>query len=144
MSPDSTYAELIKLKARLKEKAESLSTHLQNVEQQLNSVTLTLELLGHRGKEEYESELVFPPDEIKGLTHHEALERIAQANGNRLRIVDAKRVLVAAGMISTPKNAYSILSNTISRVGKFRKVGAGEYELPREERPLLAESATHR
>ena len=53
-------------------------------------------------------------------------------------------LIVAAGMIATPKNAYSILANTIGRVGKFRKVGPGEFELPnsnKEERPLLAEAA---
>jgi hypothetical protein len=146
------YSELIKLKERLEDKATSLSNQLTQVKQQLVSVLTTLELLGHKTRgvtiqREGESEqglLIFPPSEIKGLTHHEALVRIARANGNRIKITDAKQVLIAAGMISTPKNAYSILSNTIGRVGQFRKVAPGEYELPsstKEERPLLAEAA---
>jgi hypothetical protein len=146
MNQDNTYSELIRLKERLESKAASLSEQLAQIQTQLSSVTTTLNLLGHKttGKIEVQAEnqLIFPPQQVKGLTHHEALEKIARANGNRFRLVDAKEVLVAARMIKTPKNAYSILSNTIIRVGKFRKIGPGEYELPtgntKEERPLLA------
>lgn len=149
MSPDNTYSDLIRLRKRLEEKVQSLSNNLKHVQQQLDSVSMTLSLLGLRDEkqgslDELEGELIFPPEQLKGLTHHQALERIAKANGNHLRLTDAKRVIVAAGLIATPKNAYSILANTIGRVGKFRKVGPGEFELPnsnKEERPLLADAA---
>ncbi len=147
MTQDHTYSKLIDLKERLEAKAENLTNQLNQVRTQLNSVTTTLGLLGHKTQKVEESDelnLIFPPQQIKGLTHHEALERIARANNNRLKITEARQVLIAARMISTPKNAYSIISNTIGRVGKFRKIGPGEYELPistKEEKPLLAEAA---
>jgi hypothetical protein len=138
------------LRERLETRVKNLEAQLAQAHTQLQSVVTTLNLLGHKSNEKAgeteaymeQVKLIYPPQQLKGLTHHEALERIARANNNRVKITDAKLVLIAAGMISTPKNAYSILSNTIGRVGKFRKVGPGEYELPREEeRPLLAEAA---
>lgn len=147
MTQDHTYSELINLKERLEDKAKSLANQLNQVHAQLSSVTTTLALLGHKERKAENGEepiLIFPPQQIKGLTHHEALERIARANNNRLKITEARKVLIAAKMISTPKNAYSIISNTIGRIGKFKKIGPGEYELPsitKEERPLLAEAA---
>jgi hypothetical protein len=147
MTQDHTYSELIRLKERLEDKAKNLASQLNQVHAQLNSVTTTLALLGHKAQKTEAAEeitLIFPPQQLKGLTHHEALERIARANNNRLKITEARQVLIAAKMISTPKNAYSIISNTIGRVGKFKKIGPGEYELPtstKEERPLLAEAA---
>jgi hypothetical protein len=135
--------ELLKLKQRLDEKVQNLSVQLEQAQKQRNSVITTLELLGHDTDiETEEAPFIFPPAQIKGLTHHEALERIAKANNGRLKLADARRVIVAAGMISTPKNAYSILSNTIGRVGKFRKIGPGEYELPDWDKKPLFMSAS--
>jgi hypothetical protein len=102
-------------------------------------VNTTLNLLGFRGNDEMPEPLIFPPEQVKGLTHHQALERIAKANHGRFKITEAIRVLVAAGMISNPKNAYSILFNTIKRVGKFKRVGPGEYGF---SGALLTEAAT--
>jgi hypothetical protein len=136
---EATYGELLRLKRRLEEKYESLTKQCEEVEKQLLSVTTTLDLLGYRGEDKPSEALIFPPEQVKGLTHHQALERIAKANHGRFKMTDAIRVLVAAGLISNPKNAYSILFNTIKRVGKFKRVGPGVYGFPGA---LLAEAAT--
>jgi hypothetical protein len=129
MSPsDETYASLAALEQSLKEKWESLSAQLQEIETDLKSVTRSLNLLGRRN-DFLPKTLIFPPEQVKGLTHEMALERIAKANNGRFKLIDAKKVFVAAGKISNPKNAYSILAGTIRRGNKFHKVGVGEYEL---------------
>jgi hypothetical protein len=126
---DQTYSELVNLKQRLEDKNQSLSRQLLEVQHQLKSVLTTLELLGRKDTPEPEANLIFPPEQVRGLTQHQALERIAKANNGRFKLVDAKKVLVAAGLVTTPKNAYSILAGAIRRGAKFRKVGPGEYEL---------------
>jgi hypothetical protein len=136
---EATFAELLRLKQRLEEKYEFLTKQCEEVEKQLLSVTTTLDLLGYRGEDKPREELIFPPEQVKGLTHHQALERIAKANQGRFKMTEAIRVLVAARLISNPKNAYSILFNTIKRVGKFKRVGPGEYGF---QGALLAEAAT--
>src|SRR5712664_2240391 len=126
------HSDLLKLRARLEEKSQLLSRQLLEVQHQLKSVATTLELLGYRGSADYTQEdFIFPPAQVKGLTHHQALERIAKANNGRFKLKDAVRVLVAGRLISNPKNGYNILFNTMKRVGKFKKTGnPGEYVLP--------------
>lgn len=141
----TNYDDLQKLKQRLEEKAQSLARQAAEVEHQLKSVTTTLELLGYSSSTNgTQEDFIYPPAQVKGLTHHQALERIAKANGGHFKLKDAVRVLVAGRLISNPKNGYNILFNTMKRIGKFKKTGnPGEYVLPNreEERPLLAEVA---
>ncbi len=132
------FGELLRLKQRLEEKYESLTKQCEEVEKQLVSVATTLDLLGYRGENKPPEALIFPPEQVKGLTHHQALERIAKANHGHFKMTDAIRVLVAAGLISNPKNAYSILFNTIKRVGKFKRLGPGVYGF---SGAILAEAA---
>jgi hypothetical protein len=139
------FAELEELRKRLQAKMEALQEEFQEVKNQHQSVTTTLNLLG------YKTGINLAPAEgaavitgFNGLTQAQALERIAKNNGGRFKMKDAKRILVDAGLIKTAKNANNILYNVIQREeGKFRRVSPGEYELStkREEKPLLAEAA---
>lgn len=74
---------------------------------------------------------------LRGLSHPEALVRIAQASGGVLRTVEAKRILLDAGLITgNPKNAaghiFSLLRDEtrFERLGiRFEKIGPGQYRL---------------
>lgn len=72
-------------------------------------------------------------DSLVGLTQLQALLKIANKNGGRFRVQEARRLMTQAGLIKSRKNASSILYTLIARSGIFQKVAPGEYEIDREE-----------
>jgi hypothetical protein len=126
------HEELHGLKKTLYQRVERLRGELQEAEAELQAVTKTLQLLTKgRGREEREIESKVEAfiHELHGLTQVEALVKLAKANGNRLKTKDAKRILVAAGLIKSRKNAANILFTTIQRSERFKRIVPGEYEL---------------
>jgi hypothetical protein len=138
------YVDLLSLKKRLADKEKSLVAQLDQVRKQLLSIETTLSLLDDESEPHSNVvTFIYPPENLRGLTHIQALERIAKANDGKLRIVDAKHVMIAARLITTPKNAYSIISSDILRSERFEKTAPGEFRL-KEEKQFLAESASHK
>jgi hypothetical protein len=123
----AVYAELVSLRNRLQGRFEQLRRQLLEVERQLESVNTTLILFGHRSTGNGASGL--DVSTLRDKTQIEALIAIAKANGNRLHTLDAKKLLLRAGKIKTPKNANNIMFTAISRSARFRKVEPGVYEL---------------
>lgn len=121
------YSELVTLRNRLQGRFEGLQQQLREVEHQLDSVNTTLILFGNRSGASGRSGV--EPSALRDKTQVEALVTIAKANGNRLRTLDAKKLLLRAGKIKTPKNANNILFTAINRSGRFRKIEPGLYEL---------------
>lgn len=121
---------LEKLKQRLTQRAERLKRELLQIEDDLISTDRTIQLLS---EPETEASGIWPESylrEYEGLTQIQALVKFAKTNGrNRLNVPEAKKLLLAAGLISKPKNAASIIYSAIIRSERFRKVGRGEYEL---------------
>jgi hypothetical protein len=130
-----SHSDLMELKQTLQEKLDALYKQVERTKRDYESVVNTLQLLGYK-------QIVGPTlstigvfqavgdTGYKGLTQAQALEKIARENGGRFRMKDAKRILVAAGLIKTAKNANNILHNVVQREeGKFRRVAPGEYEL---------------
>lgn len=131
------------LKKRLTQRAERLKRELQQIEDDLISTDRTIHLLG---QPETEADSAFPESylrEFEGLTQIQALVKIARTNGrNRLNVHEAKKLLLAAGLISRhSKNATSIVYSAIIRSERFRKVARGEYELATNTTPLIQERA---
>ena len=121
--------ELEELRIRLQAKIQSLQQEIQETKIKYQSVTTTLELLGFKTRLDLSAPLS-ETSVLKGLTQAQALERIAKNNGGRVKVRDAKRILLGAGLIKTPKNANNIIFNVIQREeGKYRRVSPGEYEL---------------
>jgi predicted transcriptional regulator of viral defense system len=58
-----------------------------------------------------------------------ALKMIAEHGGGQLTTVTAKKLLLQAGLIRTPKNANNILFSVIQRSGLFERVEPGVYRL---------------
>jgi hypothetical protein len=135
--------ELDRLKKTLAQRVERLRKELQEAEDNFNSVAKTINLLG----EEPASSFSGIWDEtylrsFEGLTQIQALIKLATENGkNRFKIADAKKLLLAAGLIKSKKNASNILHNTIQRSERFKRVAVGEYELIL--RPVVATATTH-
>ncbi len=57
-----------------------------------------------------------------GKTAKEALIAIAKANEGTIRIVDAKQLLIGAGVIKKPKYAWGAIYTTLTRNHEFEKV----------------------
>lgn len=118
------------LRARLQEKVKQLKIELDEAERKLSSVSVTMDLLGYKnGGSLSDSGARIEPASLKGLTQEQALVRIAKANDGAFHVKTARRLLLAAGLISNPKNASNIIYNVIARSGKFIRKTAGEYEL---------------
>ncbi len=67
--------------------------------------------------------------ELKGMTQTNALVAIARKGNGVLRANEAKRILLQAGMILTPKNAAAIIYTLIKRSDRFERVKPGVYKL---------------
>jgi hypothetical protein len=120
---------LHELREKLQEKFEYHKKQMEQMQENLRSVTTTLELLeGKKPKAEGEP-LNFPMELLEGLSQIEALKTIAHYNGGKLKIKTAKRLLIDAGLIKTEGNASNIVNTAIKRSEVFRNVGYGEYEL---------------
>ncbi len=123
------YQDLEELKVNLSQRVSKLRSDLQELERKLQAVTTTMELL-NRGSVETEAQADSYLKQFRGLTHIQALVKIAHDNGNnRFKITDATKLLVAAGLVKSKKNATNIVFNDIQRSEKFRRVSPGEYEL---------------
>jgi|SRR5580698_2805340 hypothetical protein len=123
--------QLKALRDRLQNQETKISQRLAQVREHLNAVTLTISLMGEEPEKE-EVPAGIPIRELQGMKQVEALTYIAQRNGGRVRIVDAKKLLIKAGVMKSTKNAYGILYTVINRSGKFNHRGPGEYELSQD------------
>ena len=136
MSNTSSKAELKRLREVLEKKVETLAEEHADAERSLRAVETTLQLL----KSGFDTEE--QPDRYArsfgDITQLEALEKIARENGNnRFRVSEARRIMIAAQMIKTPRNANSILYTLIKRSDRFRRIGPGEYELLPEKPKIV-------
>ena len=133
------HHELQELKRVLQQKLDRLANELERTETELDAVQTTLKLLT-KGRTRDERELSDKVEawinELQGLTQVEALVKLAKANGNRIKTKEAKRLLLAAGLIKSKKNAANILFTTIQRSEKFKRIAPGDYELI--EKPVSA------
>ena len=130
------HPDLIDLKSRLEKQRDDLASQIERVDKEIQSVLTTLRLLGHHGNkaDDIVQQTLVVPD-LQGLTQHDALIKLARANNNRVRISQAKDILLHEKLISSPKHAYTILYNVLTKSDRFKKVRPGEFELI--ERPVL-------
>jgi hypothetical protein len=128
-----THSELLELQDKLRNKHEYYLKQLEQVTADLNVVTRTLELLEDKGTRKQEEYPIVPPALLKDMTQLDALKAIARANNGKFYVKDAKRLLVAAGLIENPKNVSSIVHTLIDRSDAFHRVRRGLYRLVEEE-----------
>src|SRR5260370_18065791 len=101
------YEELEQIKKELAEEAEKLRAQLKQIEARAVAVALAIEVWKSKGPKVATDPYL---REFKGLTQVQALVKIAKDNGNnRFRLLDAKKILVDAGLVKSKKNASTIL-----------------------------------
>lgn len=140
----STIGDLTTLLARLRADEAALmeeyEERLATLRQRIAAVQLTLDLFvnvpqigptdatGYRpiqapGVNGWRSKLA-------GLTQPQALARIAEENGGRLRITEAKRILIAAGHVKgSHKNVSSHIYHLLGNSDRWRKEEPGLFRL---------------
>lgn len=68
--------------------------------------------------------------DIKGLTHMEALAKIAKANNGCVRPSDVKKLFLDAGLVKgNPRHLVPHLFTIIKNSGKYEKVAPGTFKL---------------
>lgn len=74
---------------------------------------------------------------LRGLTQPEALIRIAEENGGLVRVMDAKKIFLEAGLSKGKlKNVNSHIHHILARSDRFERVGAGVFRLQPVTRSL--------
>jgi len=132
--------QLIALRERLQARKTKAGQRFAELEKQVEAVTVTINLL-KRGEEPEESNAGVAARELQDMTQLQAIIYIAQHNDNRVRIVDAKKLLTKAGIMKLTKNSYGVLYTVITRSGRFKRCGPGEYELLPEAVLMLRKPA---
>ncbi len=128
-----THSELQELQDKLKNKYEYHRKQMEQVESDLLTVTRTLELLEDKGTRKQEEYPIIPPASLKDLTQLEALKTIARSNNGKFYVKDAKKLLLAAGLVENPKNISNIVHTLIQRSEAFQRVRRGLYRLTEDE-----------
>jgi hypothetical protein len=145
---DQTYIGLLNLRSRLEAKQQDLSTQLQMVTKQLDSVSVTLDLIGNALADPLEAaekdqvsltevvptlsihnSTVLDISSLQGMTQLQALKKIALHFGGQFYTTAAKSLMLQGGLIKTAKNANNIIFNVIQRSGAFDRVSPGVYRL---------------
>lgn len=145
---DGTYTELLTLRDRLDRRQVEIQKELEEVNNNLDSVSRTLELLDRA-----DSDVAPAPrphaavfrvptasidvSSLRGMKQVDALRKIAEHGGGQVQTSVAKRLFLQAGLIKNPKNANNILFAVIHRSGLFERVEPGVYRLiNRPVRPI--------
>ncbi|HAV10880.1 MAG TPA: hypothetical protein DCX22_04640 [Dehalococcoidia bacterium] len=133
---ETTMNELTTLIGKLRKQKGELQNQLGNVDSQLEAVETTLNLIVGKPTNLIENHSLVI--EIQGKTMVEALKIIAGKNNNRIKVTDAKRIMMKAGLIHNAQNALSMLYTIINRSGKFTKIKPGEYRLTDVQQSLIS------
>ncbi len=141
MESNGKHSELIQLRQRLQEKCEYHKRQLEEFQDNLRSVTATLELLEGKKSKSGSEEPLIQASALTGLSQNEALRRIAKAYGGKFRVKIAKRLLLEAALVENPKNVSNIIHTTLKRDDEFHNVDYGVWELRETKKPTLIEAA---
>ncbi|HLK19894.1 MAG TPA: hypothetical protein VKT81_13110 [Bryobacteraceae bacterium] len=138
--------QVLGLLAKLKAKKEALQKEYEGkvaeVDREIESVSTTARLLREPPSvlEVRVSESLAVSDgslmnQLMGKTARQALVLIAEANQGIVRITDAKRLLIGAGVIKKPKHAWGATYTNLMRSPEFEKVSgqAGTFRLVKRQ-----------
>jgi len=133
----TTLNELTNLTNKLRNQRAIIQKQISELDEQIRAVEHTMHLLNLDGKASvtnFDNSIIF---ELHGKTYLGALEYIASKNNNIIKVTDAKRLMVQAGLIKNAKNALSMLYTIIARSEKFKKISPGEYKLIDSQQNLI-------
>jgi len=131
-SQDSTQTGLLTLIAELRFKEKEQETALAQIRDSIAAVQRALELLRERyGLSVPETEHKVDIEKLRGKSLLQALITIAQNNSGRVKVTEAKRAILEAGIGGSgkPKTAYQRITSALVRSQRFVHDGPGEYRL---------------
>lgn len=121
---------LATLRGEYQEAQQRLERELGLIREKMKSVETTLELYVATRDIKQPVAGTVTPDDIRGLSHKDALVKIAQLSGGLLKVQEAKRLLIAAKLATgAPKNVAPSLYMLLRNDERFKHVGPGTFEL---------------
>lgn len=127
---ESMVTRVLHLVSDLRAREKELKAALEEVQLNIEAVQRTSALLREEdGLSAEPSDRESVNEELRNMSYHEALVMLAGSNNGRIKVKDAKRILLEAGAIANPKTAYQQLTARLVRSNHFVRVAPGEYEL---------------
>jgi hypothetical protein len=132
MAVTTLQSQVLDLLNTLSARRQSLSNEIDSIDEQIRAVTITSRLLTAEGT-------AYPEDRpatsaatvtnsqvevssLRGMTARQAMSIIAKANNGRIRVSDAKDLLINASILKDSKNTWNIVYTILKRASEFEKV----------------------
>ncbi len=128
-SQDTTQTGLLTLIAELRGKERELEVALEETRGNIDRQRALELLRGRYGLSAAETEHKIDIETLRGKTLSQALIAIAQDNSGLVKVNEAKRVLLEAGIGGKPKTAYQRITSALVRSQRFVRNAPGEYRL---------------
>lgn len=130
VTQETSLSGLLNLIADLRAREKDQEMALDETRQNIDAVQRALALLRERnGLPADEPIPRFSPASFQGKTQVQALVTIAQHSQGYIKVTEAKRILLEAGVLPRAKTAYQQVTSTLIRSRRFEKAGPGEYRL---------------
>ena len=130
VTQDSEPTRLLNLVAQLRARERELERELDQARSDIEAVQRALALLrGQNGLPVENAAERISVESLKGMTYLAAIKAIARKNDGKVKVTDAKRLLLEAGVALNPKTAYQQVTSTLIRSKHFERVAPGTYQL---------------
>lgn len=130
VTQETSLTGLLNLIADLRAREKEQETVLQETRRDIDAVQRALALLRERnGLPADQPVPSFSPASFQGKTQVEALVTIAEHSQGYIKVTEAKRILLEAGVLPRAKTAYQQVTSALIRSPRFEKAGPGEYRL---------------
>jgi hypothetical protein len=113
----------------LQSQRQAIDRELERVDRELSALRTTLAIYRRQAQLPTGEEEETVAQELRRLTQLQGLVLLAQRNAGLVRTKEAARLLVRAGKITNPSNAYNIVQHLLSDSGRFERVDSGTYRL---------------
>ena len=128
--------DLSKVLADLRQEHQKAFNRVAQYEQDIAAIETALRYL--KARQPAEIRAVVDPVELRGMTQTKALMTIAKRNNGDLKVTEAKRLMLQAGLFQNSKNASQIIYNVIKRSDVFERVNPGVYRLKTRLQPPIS------
>ena len=124
--------ELLKILAQLRRGHDQTFSRLAELERDIDAIETTLKFL--RAGQPKDASTLVDIDELRGKTQLQGLKAIAEKGGGEVKVTEAKRLMLEAGLFQSTKNVSQKIYNTIKRSDFFVRVRPGVYRLKHFQR----------
>jgi hypothetical protein len=130
VTQDSEPTRLLNLIAQLRARERELESELGQAKSDIEAVQRALALLrGQNGVPIEDAMQGISVESLKGMSYLAAITAIARTNNGKVKVIDAKRLLLEAGVSLNPKTAYQMITATLIRSNRFQRIAPGTYQL---------------